>query len=76
MMKAIRISKGHMDTIVAETGIRKESLEVLATSGDVYLVIGPEVMQGQQTYHNSIFKEKFRYVTHIDPRKFNEVVFT
>jgi len=76
MMKAIRISKGHLDTIVAETGIRKESLEVLATNGETYLVIGPEVMQGQQTYHQTIFKEKFRYVSHIDPRQFNEVVFT
>lgn len=72
--KAIRISKNHLDTIAAETGIKKESLEVLATSGDCYLVIGPDVPNGQQTYHQSIFRDKFVYVSHIDPRKFNEVV--
>lgn len=74
-MKAIRITKNHLPVIAAETGVRKESLEVLAVEGDTYMVIGPEIANGMQTYHRSIFRDKFEFPGNLDPRIFCEVVF-
>jgi hypothetical protein len=75
-MKAIKITKQTVARIEAEVGIRKESLELLATRRDTYLVVGPEVINGRQTYHESIFKDLYRFIDGEVPNQFAEVIFT
>jgi hypothetical protein len=74
-MKAIKITKQNLAYIEAETGMRKETLELLALSRNTYLVIGPDVIQGQATYHETIFKDHYRFIDGEVPNQFAEVIF-
>lgn len=74
-MKAIKITKHSLATIESETGIRKESLGVLAQSRDVYMVLGPEVIYGRQTYQESIFNSLYRFTDKEVLNQFAEVTF-
>lgn len=76
MIKAIRITKQNLATIETEVGIRKESLELLAQNRDMLLVIGPEIIHGQQTYHESIFKDLYRFTDGEVHSQFAEAIFT
>lgn len=76
MIKAIRITKQTLATIETEVGIRKESLELLAQNRDIILVVGPEIIHGQQTYHESIFKDLYRFTDGEVNNQFAEVIFT
>lgn len=75
-MKAIRITKQSLATIESQTGVRKESLQILAQSRDVFMAIGPDVYTGKQTYHESIFNDLFRFTNGEVPNQFAEVVNT
>jgi hypothetical protein len=75
-MKAIKITKQTVATIEAEVGIRKESLDLIAQRRDTYLVFGPEVISGRQTYHESIFKDLYSFINGEVPNQFAEVKFT
>jgi hypothetical protein len=76
MIKAIRITKHTLNTIEAVCGIRKESLELIAQRRDTYLVFGPEIIHGRQTYHESIFKDLYRFTDGEVNNQFAEVIFT
>lgn len=76
MPKAIRITKQSLATIEFEVGVRKESLQLLAQNRDVVLVVGPEIIHGQQSYHESVFNDLYRFTDGEVPNQFADVLFT
>lgn len=75
MLKAIRITKENLNTIEAETGIPKESMQLIASSRDRLIVIGSDISHGKQTYQKHIFDDLFRFVGKDAPHQFVEVKF-
>ena len=61
MLKAIRITKENLPKISSETTVKKGSLDIIATARNCYLVVPQHEGEPTKTYHESLFREVFRF---------------
>lgn len=74
MLKAIRITKENLPKISSETEVKKGTLDIIATARNCYLVVPQHKGEKTKTYHESLFREVFRFAGTELPNQFTDVI--